>query len=199
LVEFLAPFDRTPKEVARKMLSEAHVRPGYWVFDIGCGDGSILVEAAKMGAFAVGVELERELAKLAKKKALEEGVSQMVEVVVGDFNAVRLTHADVVTLYLTTEGIKRYFQSLRRNSKKGRLLFRTTLSYRVWQQKGLCGITIQTSTKGGFLFTHSRFRNALLNARFRLIRTWRTTGFVTMKKSKKGRPQTYTSKEFWTC
>ncbi|PSN85261.1 hypothetical protein B9Q11_03870 [Candidatus Marsarchaeota G2 archaeon ECH_B_SAG-F08] len=122
MVEFLAPFDRTPKEVARKMLSEAHVRPGYWVFDIGCGDGSILVEAAKMGAFAVGVELERELAKLAKKKALEEGVSQMVEVVVGDFNAVRLTHADVVTLYLTTEGNKKILPKLKAELKKGAIV-----------------------------------------------------------------------------
>ena len=108
----LAPFDSTPGVVARRMLALAGVKPGELVVDVGCGDGSILVEAAKMRARAVGVDLNPELVASAKAAALARGVDHRVQPVVGDFSCINTGRADVVTLYLTTDGNRRVLNRL---------------------------------------------------------------------------------------
>lgn len=115
----LAPFDRTPKPVAKAMLKLAKLRQRETLVDIGCGDGSILVEAGKMGAFAVGVEVQAELAERAVENARSNGVDHLVAVVIGDYNCLNLRRADVVTLYLTTEGNRKLLEKLRRELAEG--------------------------------------------------------------------------------
>lgn len=108
----LAPFDRTPPEVARAMLKLAGLRRGERLVDVGCGDGVIVLEAAKLGAFAVGVDLNSSLVRRAWREALRLGLDGLVSLVVGDFKAVKVWDFDVVTLYLTTRGNMAVFEEL---------------------------------------------------------------------------------------
>jgi len=56
------PFVPTPEKVIREMLKLAGVKPGETIYDLGCGDGRILIIAAKeFGAKAVGIEIRKDL------------------------------------------------------------------------------------------------------------------------------------------
>lgn len=108
----LAPFDRTPPRVARAMLRLAGLRRGERLLDVGCGDGSIVVEAAKLGAVAVGVDLDAALVGRARMEAERLGLSERVHLVVGDYRAIKMWFFDVVTMYLTTRGNLAVFEEL---------------------------------------------------------------------------------------
>jgi len=95
------PFVPTPVEVADRMLELAGVTKDDVVYDLGSGDGRIVIRAAKkFGARGVGFEIDSELVKLARKKAAEEGVSHLVEFREQDALTADVTPATVVTLYM---------------------------------------------------------------------------------------------------
>ncbi|HLH45166.1 MAG TPA: methyltransferase domain-containing protein [bacterium] len=100
----LAPFDRTPPTVARAMLKLAGLRQGERLLDVGCGDGVIVAEAAKLGAVAVGVDIEGRLVRQAWERCAKLGLLSRVHLVVGDYKAVKSWEFNVITLYLTTRG-----------------------------------------------------------------------------------------------
>lgn len=114
----LAPFDRTPAPVAKKMLELARLEPGETLLDIGCGDGAILAEAARRGARAIGVDRSAQLVRLARARLRRLKLAQAVELVAGDFRCVRPARADVITLYLTTRGNSEVFQYLKERIRK---------------------------------------------------------------------------------
>lgn len=95
------PFVPTLMEVVDRMLEMAEVKPGDVVYDLGSGDGRIVIRAAKKyGARGVGIEMDPELVKLSQAKAREEGVSNLVEFRVEDALKVDVSPASVVTLYM---------------------------------------------------------------------------------------------------
>ena len=97
-------FVTTPQDVVDKMLELACVGPNDVVYDLGCGDGRIVVTAAKKyGCRAVGVELDRLRVREARENAVENGVAGRVTIELKDALTVDLRPATVVTLYLGTE------------------------------------------------------------------------------------------------
>jgi cyclopropane fatty-acyl-phospholipid synthase-like methyltransferase len=95
------PYWPTPIEVVDQMLEMAEVKAGDVVYDLGSGDGRIVIRAAKKyGAGGVGVELDSWLVEQARKKAQEQGVDKLVEFRAGDAAEVDLRGATVVTLYM---------------------------------------------------------------------------------------------------
>jgi SAM-dependent methyltransferase len=95
------PFVPTPIEVVDRMLELAEVKAGDVVYDLGSGDGRIVIRAAKrFGAKAVGIENDAELVALSWKKASEEGVAHLVEFRHGDALQADVSPASVVTLYM---------------------------------------------------------------------------------------------------
>lgn len=95
------PFVPTPIEVVDRMLEMAGVGPGDVVYDLGSGDGRVVIRAAKKyGARGVGVELDSWLVAAARAKAKEEGVENLVEFRAGDAAKTDLAGATVVTLYM---------------------------------------------------------------------------------------------------
>ncbi len=99
----LAPAVGSPEQAVDRMLAMANLRPGETLYDLGCGDGRILIAAARRYKVkAVGVEISDHLAKRAAEKAKRAGVQEQVTIVHGDFMRTDLSHADVVTLYLAT-------------------------------------------------------------------------------------------------
>jgi cyclopropane fatty-acyl-phospholipid synthase-like methyltransferase len=99
----LAPYVASPAKVVDRMLELANIRPGETVFDLGCGDGRILIEAAqRYKAKAVGIEISPKIAAEARIKVKKAGLAQNVQVIEGDLLQADLTGADVVTIYLAT-------------------------------------------------------------------------------------------------
>ncbi len=103
-----APWVPTQRSVAREMCRLARVKPGSRVLDLGCGDGAILLVAAKeFGATGVGVELNPLLALWARLRARINGVSDRVQIIRGNMFIVDLPDADTVTLYLLPRAMNR--------------------------------------------------------------------------------------------
>lgn len=92
----------TPHAVVKEMLSMAKVGPGDVVFDLGSGDGRIVIAAVKdfRAARGVGIELDPQRIEEARRGAAEAGVADRVEFLQRDFFEVDLSGATVVTLYL---------------------------------------------------------------------------------------------------
>jgi SAM-dependent methyltransferase len=99
-----APFVVTPLDVVQEMLKLAEVRQDDLVFDLGSGDGRIVITAAReYGARGVGFELQPDLVRRARDDARRAGVAGLVEFYVQDVMTVDFTGATVVTIYLSRE------------------------------------------------------------------------------------------------
>ncbi|MEJ5340283.1 MAG: methyltransferase domain-containing protein [Thermogutta sp.] len=91
----------TPYEVVEKMLEVAQVKKGDVVYDLGCGDGRIVVTAAKKyGVRAVGFDIDPERIKEARENVRKNGVEDLVRIEQKDIFTLDLSEATVVTLYL---------------------------------------------------------------------------------------------------
>lgn len=100
----LAPSVPSPPNVVDRMLSAARLQPGETVFDLGSGDGRVLIAAAqKFGAKAVGVEIAKEDVAASTRRIQELKLDNKVKVIEGDLMNVDLSGADVVTIYLLTK------------------------------------------------------------------------------------------------
>src|SRR5713226_914962 len=99
----LAPYLPSPQLVVERMLEAAQVKTGETVYDLGSGDGRIIITAAqKYGANAVGVEISDVLCKSTLKKVNALGLTSRVKIIHGSALKVDLSPADVVTIYLLT-------------------------------------------------------------------------------------------------
>jgi len=97
----LAPYVSTPPAVVDRMLALAGIDKDSVVYDLGCGDGRIVIAAAKTyGARGVGIDLDAGLVQTAKVKAKIEGVEDLVTFLMGDVTKADFSPATVVTLYL---------------------------------------------------------------------------------------------------
>jgi len=116
----LAPYVASPVRVVDRMLELANIKPGETVYDLGCGDGRIVIAAAeKYKAKAVGVEISPKLAAAATARINREGISGQARVIQGDLLDVDLTGADVVTIYLATSLNEKLRPRLERYLKPG--------------------------------------------------------------------------------
>ena len=99
-----APYVVTPYAVVDEMLRLAKVGPSDVVFDLGCGDGRIVITAAeRLGAHGVGIDIDPRRIEEANNAARRAGVSDRVRFAVQDLFATDFSSATVVTLYLFAE------------------------------------------------------------------------------------------------
>ncbi|HUG76415.1 MAG TPA: class I SAM-dependent methyltransferase, partial [Burkholderiales bacterium] len=94
------PFVPTDQKVVEKMLELARVGPRDIVYDLGSGDGRIVIAAAKKGARGVGVDIDPQRIEEARENARAAGVEDRVRFVQGDLFKADIGDATVVTLYL---------------------------------------------------------------------------------------------------
>lgn len=98
------PFVRSTPEVIDRMLEMARVKSGDVVYDIGSGDGAIIIRAAKRyGVRGVGIEIDSDLVAKARQIAIREKVEHLVEFRAQDAFTVDVSPATVVTLYMLPE------------------------------------------------------------------------------------------------
>lgn len=96
----IVPFVPSPQEVVDKMIELAAVKKGDTVYDLGSGDGRIVIAAAMKGARAVGFEIDPELVKQSQENIRKAGVLDRAEIRNQDILTVDLSPASVVTMYL---------------------------------------------------------------------------------------------------
>jgi SAM-dependent methyltransferase len=90
----------TPHDVVEKMLDTAGVTKGDVLYDLGCGDGRIVVAAAKRGCKAVGYDIAPERVKESRENVRKNNVEQLAQIMQEDIFQLDLSKASVVTLYL---------------------------------------------------------------------------------------------------
>lgn len=101
----LAPFVPSPPEVIRKMLEVAAVSEGDMVYDMGSGNGAVLLMAARdFGAKCVGIEMRKDLVEKALEEARKHKVEDRIKILNANVFETDISDADVVTLYLTSSG-----------------------------------------------------------------------------------------------
>jgi SAM-dependent methyltransferase len=117
---YIAPFVTTPQEVVDRMLEVAQIGPGDLLYDLGSGDGRIVITAAKRyGVRAVGFEIDPALVKLSRRNIAEAGVQHLAEIREEDIRNVELSPASVVTMYLYPSANLRLRAAIRRQLKAG--------------------------------------------------------------------------------
>jgi SAM-dependent methyltransferase len=116
----LAPYVTTPLDVVERMLTLARIGPSDVVYDLGCGDGRVVIMAAqKFGARGVGVDIEPALVEQAIANAKAAGVGERVTFRVQDALTVDVSPATVVTLYLLASANARLRPTLMQQLRPG--------------------------------------------------------------------------------
>ncbi|MGD2295888.1 MAG: class I SAM-dependent methyltransferase, partial [Candidatus Aminicenantes bacterium] len=114
------PYVPTPEEVVEKMLAVAGVGEDDVLYDLGCGDGRIIITAAKeFGCRGVGIDIDPERIRESRTNAANEGVEDRVEFYQMDLFEADISEATVVTLYLLTEVNLRLRPKLLRELRPG--------------------------------------------------------------------------------
>ena len=114
------PFVPSPDEVIEAMLKLAETTPQDTVYDLGCGDGRIVVMAAKkFGASSVGIDIDPDRIQEANEFARENGVTDKVKFREQDLFQADIHEATVVTLYLLTTVNRKLRPKLQKELKPG--------------------------------------------------------------------------------
>jgi len=118
--EKLAPYYPTPETVVQKMLEFGGLKPGEKMFDLGSGDGRIVIMAAgKFGAQSAGVEFDNDLYKQSSEKIKSLGLQNKARIIHGDIMVQDYSSADLVTVYLLPTSNDKVRPMLEKQLKKG--------------------------------------------------------------------------------
>jgi predicted RNA methylase len=117
-----SPFLPSPQVVVDKMLELAEVKPGEVVYDLGCGKGIIVVSAAKMGANAIGLELDPRLVRDTQANIDRNKVGDRAKVFQRDIFAEDLSGANVIALYVLPEMLVRLIPQLEKLQPGSRIV-----------------------------------------------------------------------------
>ena len=151
--EKLAPYLPTPPLVVERMLQFAAVKPGERLYDLGSGDGRIVITAAqKFGARGVGVEIRPDLCRKARERIKTLGLEDRVSMVEGSVLRVDLSPADVVTMYLLTSSNERLKPNLEKYLKPGARVVSYEFPIKGW--KPVEAIVLQTGKTEHFIYLY---------------------------------------------
>jgi SAM-dependent methyltransferase len=134
----IAPDFPSPQGVIERMLQLARVRPGETVYDLGSGEGRIVITAARQfKARAVGIELSPELCRIANGRVKALGLEGQVKIVHANMLKVNLRPADVVTIYLLTSANDLLRPNLERDLRPGARVVSHDFEIRGWKPEAV--------------------------------------------------------------
>ena len=149
------PFVPTPVEVIDRMLELAEVKKGDVVYDLGSGDGRIVIRAAKKyGVKAVGVEMDQLLLAKARKDAQAAGVTHLVEFRAEDALKADISRATVVTLYMLPWFNEAMKPSLKKYLKPGARIVAHDFGIEGWEPEKTLKIPGVEVKPGGYKHRH---------------------------------------------
>jgi 16S rRNA G966 N2-methylase RsmD len=131
--EKLAPYYPTPESVVERMLKFAGLKPGEKLYDLGSGDGRIVIIAAqKFGADATGVEIDAELVKQSSERIRGLGLEKHARIVRGDILRQDYSSADVLAVYLLPRSNERLRPLLEKQLRNGTRVVAHDFVFRGW-------------------------------------------------------------------
>jgi protein-L-isoaspartate O-methyltransferase len=132
--EKLAPYFPTPETIVDKMLKLGELKAGETVFDLGSGDGRIVIDAArKYKAKAIGVELDDSLYKQSMDRIKSLGLSATARIIHGDLLKQDYSSADLLTVYLLPVATDMVTPILERQLKKGARIVAHDFQFASWK------------------------------------------------------------------
>lgn len=127
-----APWWRTNKQKALEICKLAKISKTDIVFDLGCGDGEVLLQAGIRGAKGIGIEIDPIRAYIAKFKILQNKLTNKIEIRRENFFNTDLSEASVVIVYLIPKTLEKLKPKFNRELKKG-----TKIVSFIYEIKGL--------------------------------------------------------------
>lgn len=130
----LAPYVTSPQPIVDLMLDMAKIKQGETVYDLGCGDGRILITAAqRFKAKGIGVELSESLVRTTTDKVKQLNLQDQIKVMHANLLDVPLNSADVVVIYLETLSNEKLRPNLERDLKPGSRVVSHDFEVRGWK------------------------------------------------------------------
>jgi tRNA1(Val) A37 N6-methylase TrmN6 len=153
----LAPYYPTPQTVVEKMLQLGGLKAGEKMFDLGSGDGRIVIMAAqKFHAEAVGVELDKDLWKSSVARIRKLGLEKTARIVNGDLLNQNYSSADLVTVYLLPGFIDKVSPLLDRQLKKGARVVSHDFEFSKWTPEKSLNIADDGEGRSHTLFLYRK-------------------------------------------
>jgi protein-L-isoaspartate O-methyltransferase len=132
-VEKLAPYYPTPETVVQKMLELGKLKAGERHFDLGSGDGRIVIMAAsKFSANSAGVEFDNDLWKQSTQKIKSLGLDGKARIIHGDIQLQDFSSADLITVYLLPSSNDKIRPMLEKQLKKGTRIVSHDFEFSGW-------------------------------------------------------------------
>jgi protein-L-isoaspartate O-methyltransferase len=129
----LAPYYPTPASIVLKMLELGELKAGEKMFDLGSGDGRIVIAAAqKFHAEAIGVEIDKDLCRQSLERIRRLGLEKTAQIINGDILKQDYSTADLITVYLLPNSNDKVQPLLERQLKKGARVVAHDFEFRGW-------------------------------------------------------------------
>ena len=133
-VEKLAPFYPTPESVVQKMLELGGLKSGEWHYDLGSGDGRVVIMAAqKFAAHSVGYEIDDELYRKSMGRIKELGLQKLANIVKDDLMKADFSKPDLITVYLLPSSNDKIQPLLEKAMHKGSRVVSHDFEFRGWK------------------------------------------------------------------
>ncbi len=131
--EKLAPYYPTPETVVERMLLFGELKAGEKMFDLGSGDGRIVIMAArKFHADATGVEFDKDLVKQSTEKIRSLGLQKTARIIPGDIMLQDYSSADLIAVYLLPVSNEKVRPLLEKQLRKGTRIVAHDFEFAGW-------------------------------------------------------------------
>jgi protein-L-isoaspartate O-methyltransferase len=155
--EKLAPYYPTPETIVDKMLRFGEVKAGEKVYDLGSGDGRIVIMAAqKFKANAVGVEFDDSLAKQSSDRIAKLGLTAHARIIHGDLLLQDYSDADLLTVYLLPMSNDKVTPILEKQLKKGTRVVAHDFEFSAWKPEKIQDIDDDGQGRSHRLYLYRR-------------------------------------------
>jgi len=132
-IEKLAPYYPTPETIVEQMLKLGELKPGERMFDLGSGDGRIVIMAAQtFQADATGVEFDQDLHKQSSERIKKLGLEKRARIIHGDIARQNYSSANLVTVYLLPSSNDKIRPMLEEQLKKGTRIVSHDFEFSGW-------------------------------------------------------------------
>ena len=132
--EKLAPFYPTPESIVQKMLELGGLKAGEWHYDLGSGDGRVVIMAAqKFKAHSVGYEIDDDLYKKSMGRIKDLGLASLANIVNSDLMKADFGKPDLITVYLLPSSNDKIQPFLEKAMKKGSRVVSHDFEFSGWK------------------------------------------------------------------
>ncbi len=153
----LAPYYPTPMKVVDKMLELGGLKAGETMFDLGSGDGRIVIRAAeKFKAKSIGVEFDSSLAKQSEERIKSLGLDKLAHIIEGDLLKQNYESADLITVYLLPVGNGLVTPILEKQLKKGARIVAHDFQFTAWKTTRIIDIDDDGEGRSHRLYLYTR-------------------------------------------